>query len=49
MHVLFLDSTGRTWSDWDFAFVQPQVETVYSSYFELNLEDVEPCVSGPKR
>ncbi|KAF4401970.1 hypothetical protein G4B88_017482 [Cannabis sativa] len=28
---------------------QPQVERVYSSYLELSLEDVEPCVSGPKR
>ncbi|KAM0949810.1 putative aconitate hydratase [Dioscorea sansibarensis] len=28
---------------------QPQIERVYSSYLELNLEDVEPCVSGPKR
>ncbi|XP_039141389.1 aconitate hydratase, cytoplasmic isoform X1 [Dioscorea cayenensis subsp. rotundata] len=27
----------------------PQIERVYSSYLELNLEDVEPCVSGPKR
>ncbi|PKA60141.1 Aconitate hydratase 2, mitochondrial [Apostasia shenzhenica] len=26
-----------------------QAERVYSSYLELNLEDVEPCVSGPKR
>lgn len=30
-------------------YSQPQVEKVYSSYLELNLEDVEPCVSGPKR
>ncbi|QHO40355.1 Aconitate hydratase [Arachis hypogaea] len=28
---------------------EPQVERVYSSYLELKLEDVEPCVSGPKR
>ncbi|KAJ0967887.1 hypothetical protein J5N97_024804 [Dioscorea zingiberensis] len=28
---------------------QPQIERVYSSYLELNLENVEPCVSGPKR
>lgn len=28
---------------------EPQVEKVYSSYLELQLEDVEPCVSGPKR
>lgn len=41
--------SGRTCSELDFAFVQPQVERVYSSYLELNLEDVEPCVSGPKR
>ncbi|OAY84556.1 aconitate hydratase, cytoplasmic-like [Ananas comosus] len=30
-------------------YSQPQTERVYSSYLELNLEDVEPCVSGPKR
>ncbi|KAK9165048.1 hypothetical protein Scep_000239 [Stephania cephalantha] len=28
---------------------EPQTERVYSSYLELQLEDVEPCVSGPKR
>lgn len=30
-------------------FNQPQIERVYSSYLELDLGDVEPCVSGPKR
>lgn len=30
-------------------YSEPQVERVYSSSLELNLEDVEPCVSGPKR
>ncbi|KAG1355397.1 aconitate hydratase, cytoplasmic [Cocos nucifera] len=30
-------------------YSQPQTERVYSSYLELNLEDVAPCVSGPKR
>ncbi|XP_057993659.1 aconitate hydratase 1 isoform X2 [Hevea brasiliensis] len=30
-------------------YSEPQIERVYSSYLELNLEDVEPCVSGPKR
>ncbi|XP_009382046.2 aconitate hydratase, cytoplasmic [Musa acuminata AAA Group] len=30
-------------------YSQPQTERVYSSYLELNLEDVEPCISGPKR
>ncbi|KAL2348647.1 hypothetical protein Fmac_002647 [Flemingia macrophylla] len=30
-------------------YSEPQVERVYSSYLELNLEEVEPCVSGPKR
>ncbi|WOL09715.1 aconitate hydratase, cytoplasmic-like [Canna indica] len=30
-------------------YSQPQIERVYSSYLELNLEDVEPCISGPKR
>lgn len=28
---------------------QPQQERAYSSYLELNLDEVEPCVSGPKR
>ncbi|KAJ4802979.1 Aconitate hydratase [Rhynchospora pubera] len=28
---------------------EPQAERVYSSYLELNLEEVEPCLSGPKR
>ncbi|CAM8989050.1 unnamed protein product [Rhodiola kirilowii] len=28
---------------------EPQLERVYSSYLQLNLEEVEPCVSGPKR
>ncbi|XVE74471.1 hypothetical protein DITRI_Ditri12bG0019600 [Diplodiscus trichospermus] len=28
---------------------EPQQERVYSSYLELNLAKVEPCVSGPKR
>ncbi|XP_068646750.1 aconitate hydratase, cytoplasmic-like [Aristolochia californica] len=30
-------------------YSQAQTERVYSSYLQLNLEDVEPCVSGPKR
>ncbi|CAA7403526.1 unnamed protein product [Spirodela intermedia] len=30
-------------------YSQPQVERIYSSYLELNLEEVEPCISGPKR
>ncbi|KAJ6797625.1 aconitate hydratase, cytoplasmic-like [Iris pallida] len=30
-------------------YSQPQTERVYSSYLELNLDEVEPCVSGPKR
>ncbi|KAK3037129.1 hypothetical protein RJ639_031016 [Escallonia herrerae] len=28
---------------------QPETEIVYSSYIELNLQEVEPCTSGPKR
>ncbi|GJV28694.1 ribonuclease H-like domain-containing protein [Tanacetum coccineum] len=28
---------------------EPQPEKVYSSYLELELSDVEPCISGPKR
>ncbi|KAL8462530.1 hypothetical protein ACS0TY_033532 [Phlomoides rotata] len=28
---------------------EPQLERVYSSYLELDLADVEPCISGPKR
>ncbi|RWW81811.1 hypothetical protein BHE74_00009762 [Ensete ventricosum] len=27
---------------------QPQKERIYSSYLELDLADVEPCISGPK-
>jgi aconitate hydratase len=30
-------------------YSEPQIERKYSSYLELNLEDVEPCMSGPKR
>ncbi|KAF6135692.1 hypothetical protein GIB67_028263 [Kingdonia uniflora] len=30
-------------------YTEPQIERVYSSYLQLNLEEVEPCVSGPKR
>ncbi|KAK1295728.1 putative aconitate hydratase, cytoplasmic [Acorus calamus] len=30
-------------------YSEPQTEKVYSSYLELNLEDVAPCISGPKR
>ncbi|KAG6603885.1 Aconitate hydratase 1, partial [Cucurbita argyrosperma subsp. sororia] len=30
-------------------YSEPQVERVYSSHIELNLSDVEPCISGPKR
>ncbi|XP_052207066.1 aconitate hydratase, cytoplasmic [Diospyros lotus] len=28
---------------------EPQQERVYSSYLHLDLTDVEPCISGPKR
>ncbi|KAL9397581.1 hypothetical protein Peur_011834 [Populus x canadensis] len=28
---------------------EPQPERVYSSYLQLDLADVEPCISGPKR
>ncbi|XP_048234902.1 aconitate hydratase, cytoplasmic isoform X2 [Ricinus communis] len=28
---------------------EPQEEQVYTSYLQLDLADVEPCVSGPKR
>ncbi|XP_010467089.1 PREDICTED: aconitate hydratase 2, mitochondrial [Camelina sativa] len=28
---------------------EPQIDRVYSSYLELNLDNVEPCISGPKR
>nr|CAD1832083.1 unnamed protein product [Ananas comosus var. bracteatus] len=28
---------------------EPQTEGAYSSYLELDLADVEPCISGPKR
>ncbi|MQM18245.1 hypothetical protein Taro_051236, partial [Colocasia esculenta] len=30
-------------------YSEPQTERIYSASLELNLEDVEPCVSGPKR
>ncbi|XP_073005671.1 putative aconitate hydratase, cytoplasmic [Typha latifolia] len=30
-------------------YSEPEIERVYSSYLELDLADVEPCVSGPKR
>ncbi|TVU48452.1 hypothetical protein EJB05_08090 [Eragrostis curvula] len=30
-------------------YSQEEAERVYSSYLELNLEEVEPCLSGPKR
>uniref|UniRef100_A0A7N0TF92 Aconitate hydratase n=1 Tax=Kalanchoe fedtschenkoi TaxID=63787 RepID=A0A7N0TF92_KALFE len=30
-------------------YSEPQPERVYSSYLQLNLEEVEPCISGPKR
>ncbi|KAK4792084.1 hypothetical protein SAY86_022519 [Trapa natans] len=30
-------------------YSEPQKERVYSSYLELDLENVEPCISGPKR
>ncbi|CAL0331937.1 unnamed protein product [Lupinus luteus] len=30
-------------------YSEPQAERAYSSYLELNLEDVVPCISGPKR
>lgn len=28
---------------------QPQKDNTYSSYLELDLDTVEPCISGPKR
>ncbi|XP_037454527.1 putative aconitate hydratase, cytoplasmic [Triticum dicoccoides] len=28
---------------------EPQAERVYSSYLALDLDEVEPCISGPKR
>uniref|UniRef100_A0A453Q3W0 Aconitase/3-isopropylmalate dehydratase large subunit alpha/beta/alpha domain-containing protein n=1 Tax=Aegilops tauschii subsp. strangulata TaxID=200361 RepID=A0A453Q3W0_AEGTS len=28
---------------------EPQLERVYSSYLALDLDEVEPCISGPKR
>ncbi|XVE80397.1 hypothetical protein DITRI_Ditri14bG0136300 [Diplodiscus trichospermus] len=30
-------------------YKEPQQERAYSSYLQLDLTDVEPCVSGPKR
>ncbi|KHG18502.1 Aconitate hydratase 2, mitochondrial -like protein [Gossypium arboreum] len=52
----YLKLTGR--SDETVAMIEsylrankmfPQQERVYSSYLELNLAEVEPCISGPKR
>ncbi|MCI01501.1 aconitate hydratase [Trifolium medium] len=28
---------------------EPPQDRAYSSYLELNLDEVEPCISGPKR
>jgi hypothetical protein len=30
-------------------YLQPQKENIYTSYLELDLNSVEPCISGPKR
>ncbi|KAK3014234.1 hypothetical protein RJ639_008167 [Escallonia herrerae] len=30
-------------------YSEPQLERVYSSYLHLDLDEVEPCLSGPKR
>lgn len=30
-------------------YSEPQIERIYSSYLELDLSSVEPCMSGPKR
>ncbi len=30
-------------------YLQPQKENIYTSYLELDLGSVEPCISGPKR
>jgi aconitase A len=30
-------------------YFQSQKESIYSAYLELDLDTVEPCVSGPKR
>jgi aconitase A len=30
-------------------YFQSQKESVYSAYLELDLDTVDPCVSGPKR
>lgn len=32
-----------------FILLQPQQDSTYSAYLELDLDTVEPCVSGPKR
>jgi hypothetical protein len=42
MKVLYLSLSGQ------FLVIQPQQEKVYTSYLQLDLADVEPCVSGPK-
>ncbi|KAI4386832.1 hypothetical protein MLD38_004731 [Melastoma candidum] len=30
-------------------YSEPQVERTYTSYLELDLQEMEPCISGPKR
>jgi aconitase A len=32
-----------------FILLQPQKDNTYSAYLELDLDTVEPCISGPKR
>ncbi|MBA0721490.1 hypothetical protein Golax_009028 [Gossypium laxum] len=49
---MFVDyNEAKTFLPFSFylSFTLPQQERVYSSYLELNLAEVEPCISGPKR
>ncbi|KAA3453308.1 Aconitate hydratase, cytoplasmic [Gossypium australe] len=49
---IFVDhNEARTFLPFSFylSFTLPQQERVYTSYLELNLAEVEPCISGPKR
>ena len=36
-------------ADLYFSSLQPHKDNTYSAYLELDLDIVEPCVSGPKR
>jgi aconitase A len=47
--VFYKKNSSIALSKRSFSCGQPQAEKAYSSYLDLNLEEVEPCISGPKR